>query len=71
MPPDDFGVVEGLHYLHSPAIRLSKQGLAALSRHKVSRVANREWVSTRRLRGGSLSQKQKNLHEAGFYITIT
>jgi len=33
MPLDDFGVVEGLHYLHSPDLRLSKQELAALSRH--------------------------------------
>ena len=33
MPLDDFGVVEGLHYLHSPVTRLSKQELAALSRY--------------------------------------
>lgn len=31
MPLDDFGVVEGLHYLHSPGIRLKKQELRALS----------------------------------------
>ena len=31
MPLDDFGVVEGLHYLHSPDLRLSKQALIALS----------------------------------------
>lgn len=33
MPLDDFGIVEGLHYLHSPDIRLSKQQLRALSNH--------------------------------------
>ncbi|MCS3432739.1 DNA-3-methyladenine glycosylase [Klebsiella sp. BIGb0407] len=31
MPLDDFGIVEGLHYLHSPGIRLSKQELKSLS----------------------------------------
>lgn len=33
MPLDDFGIVEGLHYLHSPAIRLNKQQLRDLSYH--------------------------------------
>lgn len=33
MPLDDFGIVEGLHYLHSPIIRLNKQELRALSCH--------------------------------------
>lgn len=31
MPLDDFGIVEGLHYLHSPTNRLSKHELKTLS----------------------------------------
>lgn len=31
MPLDDFGIVEGLHYLHSPSVKLNKRQLIALS----------------------------------------
>jgi len=33
MPLDDFGIVEGLHYLHAPTTKLSKHELRNLSSH--------------------------------------